>query len=71
DAVLPPISPDDQSILKATEALIAWYKEKKQPFLMTEVTQVHLDIYEKYWPGVFSVTPYPDGANYIYNTQQP
>jgi hypothetical protein len=66
DAVLPPFSPDDNSILDATQALIDWYKERKAPFLMTEVSESVRAFYENYWPGRFTAKEYLPGFNYIY-----
>jgi hypothetical protein len=56
-------------MLKATEALIEWYKERNVPFLMTEVSESMRDLYEQYWPGRFAATEFPPGFNYIYKQQ--
>ena len=69
DAVLPPFSPTDKSILNATQALIEWYKERNTPFLMTEVSETVRAFYERYWPGRFAATEFPPGFNYIYNQE--
>ena len=69
DAVLVPFSPDNQAILKATERLIEWYRDRNQPFLMTEVSAEMRDLYERHYPGRFLITPYRSGFNYIYRQQ--
>lgn len=69
DAVLPPFSPADGPILKATEVLIEWYKERAVPFLMTEVSETVRAFYERYWPGRFSATEFAPGFNYVYYRQ--
>ena len=69
DAVLPPFAPKDGPILKATEHLIEWYKERQIPFLMTEVSEAVRVFYEHYWPGRFTATEFPPGFNYIYRQE--
>lgn len=69
DAVLCPISPDDNRVLAATEALIDWYRQRGVPFLMCEVDQDMLALFEARWPGRFQADEYPPGANYIYEQQ--
>ena len=69
DAVLPPFSPADGPILKATQALIDWYKERNVPFLMTEVSATVYAFYEFHWPGRFTATEFAPGFNYVYNQQ--
>ena len=68
DSVLAPISSEDNCILKATEDIISWYKEQKKLFVMTGVTPLHLEIFEKAWPDRFDVRELPDEANYIYRS---
>lgn len=69
DTVLAPFSPDDTCILKATEQLISWYKARGAGFIMTGVTQGHLDLYENSWPGRFDIKALPDEENYLYFTR--
>lgn len=69
DAVLPPFSPRDEAVLAATEHLIAWYKERNVPFLMTEVSEAMRGLYERHWPGRFCATEFPAGFNYIYSQE--
>ncbi|MGI6361799.1 MAG: DUF2156 domain-containing protein [Bacillota bacterium] len=70
DAVLVPISPDDQIVLAATEHLIDWYKKRGVPFLLTGVSQEMVDLYEKAWPDRFIATEFPGGFNYVYYQQE-
>ena len=69
DAVLPPFASTDEPVLKATEALIEWYKERQLPFLMTEVSGAVRDFYESRWPGRFVAREFPPGFNYVYRQE--
>ena len=67
-AFSPPITPSDDNFIKATEEIINWFKETGKPFLMTEVTQLHLDILTKAFPNRFKIEENRSGANYIYKS---
>ena len=69
DAVLPPFSPSDTAILRATECLIAWYNGRNVPFMMTEVSEIVCRFYECYWPGRFQAAEFRAGFNYIYRQE--
>ncbi|MCL2495962.1 MAG: phosphatidylglycerol lysyltransferase domain-containing protein [Clostridiales bacterium] len=69
DAVLPPFSTSDAAVLRATERLIAWYKERNAPFLMTEVSEPVYRFYERRWPGRFLAAEFRAGFNYIYRQE--
>lgn len=69
DAVLPPFAHMDEPILKATQALIEWYKERQASFLMTEVSETMRVFYERHWPGRFIAAEFPAGFNYIYRAE--
>ena len=66
DTVLVPISPDDNSVLKATEKLMRWYEDTGRPFVMSEVSEAMLEFYHRHLPGCFTAEVYPPGGNYIY-----
>lgn len=66
DTVIVPISADDSRILRATEALIDWYRSEGREFIMSEVDEAMLAFYEQYWPGRFVAEEYPPGFNYVY-----
>ncbi len=66
DDVLCPIAAEDASVLAATEALIAWYKQRGVAFSMIEVDADMLALFEQHWPGRFAAEELPFGNNYIY-----
>ena len=69
DAALPPLAATDQAILHATERMIQHYRARGIPFLMTEVTDSYVQLYQAAWPNRFRVHEYRAGANYIYRVE--
>ncbi|MEG1537445.1 MAG: phosphatidylglycerol lysyltransferase domain-containing protein, partial [Clostridiales bacterium] len=67
--MLVPISPNDTLVLQTTEILMDYYRHTQTPFILTEVSQTMLDLYEHHWPGRFQAIAHRDEANYIYNRQ--
>ncbi|MCL1874188.1 MAG: phosphatidylglycerol lysyltransferase domain-containing protein [Clostridiales bacterium] len=68
-AFLPPIAPDEPTILAATEAMIDWCASNNLPFFIIEGTEFHSQLYQKAWPGRFSYADFPYGDNYIYRVK--
>ncbi|MDO4581449.1 MAG: phosphatidylglycerol lysyltransferase domain-containing protein [Bacillota bacterium] len=70
DNILVPISADEQAILAATERMIDWFARRGAEFIISEVSDDALTLYEKYWPGRFRAEEYRGGFNYIYLRDQ-
>ncbi len=66
DAVLPPITADDNARLQATETLINWYEQRGIPFMINEASQSTIEFYQRYMPGVLVAEEFLGGTNYIY-----
>lgn len=66
DAVFPPITPDDNARLRATETLINWYEQRNVPFLINEASSATVEFYNRYLPGAFVAEEFKGGTNYIY-----
>ena len=69
DTICVPISASNKAVFAATEHMIADYREQGKDFLISEVSQSDLDLFEQQWPGRFLAKEYEPGANYIYNQQ--
>lgn len=67
-AISPPIAANDEDIIAATIGMQRYFKEMGYPFIIVEVTQNYLDLYNKAFPGKFKVEECRDAANYIYKT---
>ncbi len=67
-SVSPPLSPDDDKIINATKWLMELCREKNKPFVMLEVTESYLNLFNKAFPGKFIITEDRNSANYIYKT---
>ncbi|MCL1873923.1 MAG: phosphatidylglycerol lysyltransferase domain-containing protein [Clostridiales bacterium] len=68
-AFLPPIAPDEPTILAATEAMIDWFAKNDLPFFMVEGTEFHRQLYQNAWPNRFCYADFPLGDNYIYRVE--
>jgi hypothetical protein len=66
DTICVPIAAKDADILSATETMIELYAKENKEFIISEVYQQALELYQKHWPQRFAVEEYPPGANYIY-----
>ncbi len=66
DTICVPLGALPQNILAATEMMIKEYAARQQEFIISEVSEAALALYQKHWPNRFSVEEYLPGANYIY-----
>lgn len=67
DTVIVPIAAEDGNVLRATEALIDWYRAEGREFIMSEVDDTMLTFFQQHWPGRFQAEEYPPGFNYVYH----